>query len=621
MTDLKASSLRALKLMDLTTLNDDDTDEKVIALCHQAKTPVGNTAAICIYPRFIPIARKTLKEQGTPEIRIATVTNFPHGNDDIEIALAETRAAIAYGADEVDVVFPYRALMAGNEQVGFDLVKACKEACAAANVLLKVIIETGELKDEALIRKASEISIKAGADFIKTSTGKVAVNATPESARIMMEVIRDMGVEKTVGFKPAGGVRTAEDAQKYLAIADELFGADWADARHYRFGASSLLASLLKALGHGDEIIRKKRDGHALSDEEIRFFINGIRDNTISEGQIAALAMTIFFHDMTMPERVSLTMAMRDSGTVLDWKSLHLNGPIVDKHSTGGVGDVTSLMLGPMVAACGGYIPMISGRGLGHTGGTLDKLESIPGFDIFPDDNRFREIIKDVGVAIIGQTSSLAPADKRFYATRDITATVDSIPLITASILAKKLAEGLDALVMDVKVGSGAFMPTYELSEALAEAIVGVANGAGVRTTALLTDMNQVLASSAGNAVEVREAVQFLTGEYRNPRLFDVTMALCVEMLISGKLAKDDAEARAKLQAVLDNGKAAEVFGRMVAAQKGPTDFVENYAKYLPTAMLTKAVYADTEGFVSENGYPRAGDGSGCNGRRSSSGI
>ena len=329
------------------------------------------------------------------------------------------------------------------------------------------------------------------------------------------------------------------------------------------------------------EIIRKKRDGHALSDEEIRFFINGIRDNTISEGQIAALAMTIFFHDMTMPERVSLTMAMRDSGTVLDWKSLHLNGPIVDKHSTGGVGDVTSLMLGPMVAAC-------------------DKLESIPGFDIFPDDNRFREIIKDVGVAIIGQTSSLAPADKRFYATRDITATVDSIPLITASILAKKLAEGLDALVMDVKVGSGAFMPTYELSEALAEAIVGVANGAGVRTTALLTDMNQVLASSAGNAVEVREAVQFLTGEYRNPRLFDVTMALCVEMLISGKLAKDDAEARAKLQAVLDNGKAAEVFGRMVAAQKGPTDFVENYAKYLPTAMLTKAVYADTEGFVSE---------------------
>jgi len=347
------------------------------------------------------------------------------------------------------------------------------------------------------------------------------------------------------------------------------------------------------------EIIRKKRDGKVLSDEEIRFFINGIRDNTISEGQIAALAMTIFFNDMSMPERVSLTMAMRDSGTVLDWKSLNLNGPVVDKHSTGGVGDVTSLMLGPMVVACGGYVPMISGRGLGHTGGTLDKLEAIPGFNIFPDDNRFRKIIKDVGVAIIGQTSSLAPADKRFYATRDITATVDSIPLITGSILAKKLAEGLDALVMDVKVGNGAFMPTYELSGLLAEAIVGVANGAGVRTTALLTDMNQVLASSAGNAVEVRESVQFLTGEYRNPRLFDVTMALCSEMLLSGNLAQNDADARAKLQAVLDNGKAAEIFGRMVAAQDGPSDFVENYDKYLPTAAIQKPVYADKAGFVS----------------------
>ncbi|BEM16916.1 thymidine phosphorylase [Serratia marcescens] len=347
------------------------------------------------------------------------------------------------------------------------------------------------------------------------------------------------------------------------------------------------------------EIIRKKRDGQPLSEAEIRFFINGIRDNVVSEGQIAALAMTIYFHDMSMPERVALTMAMRDSGTVLDWKSLALNGPIVDKHSTGGVGDVTSLMLGPMVAACGGYVPMISGRGLGHTGGTLDKLEAIPGFNIFPDDNAFRKIIQDVGVAIIGQTSSLAPADKRFYATRDITATVDSIPLITASILAKKLAEGLDALVMDVKVGSGAFMPTYALSQDLAQAIVGVANGAGCKTTALLTDMNQVLASSAGNAVEVREAVRFLTGEYRNPRLLEVTLALCVEMLLSGGLAQDEADARAKLQAVLDNGKAAEVFGRMVAAQQGPIDFVERYDSYLPAATLSKPVYAEKPGIIN----------------------
>lgn len=251
MSDLKSAALRALKLMDLTTLNDDDTDEKVIALCHDAKSPVGNTAAICIYPRFIPIARKTLRQQGTPDIRIATVTNFPHGNDDIEIAVAETKAAVAYGADEVDVVFPYRALIAGNEDVGFELVKQCKAACG--DILLKVIIETGELKQESLIKKASEIAIKAGADFIKTSTGKVPVNATPEYARMMLEVIRDMGVAGTVGFKPAGGVRSAEDAAAYLAMADEILGADWADNMHYRFGASSLLTNLLNTLEVTDQ--------------------------------------------------------------------------------------------------------------------------------------------------------------------------------------------------------------------------------------------------------------------------------------------------------------------------------------------------------------------------------
>lgn len=352
------------------------------------------------------------------------------------------------------------------------------------------------------------------------------------------------------------------------------------------------------ALFLAQEIIRKKRDGQPLSEEEIRFFINGIRDNVVSEGQIAALAMTIYFHDMSMPERVALTMAMRDSGTVLNWKSLNLNGPLVDKHSTGGVGDVTSLMLGPMVAACGGYVPMISGRGLGHTGGTLDKLEAIPGFDIFPDDNAFRKIIMLVWRLSAKPARWPLPISV-FYATRDITATVDSIPLITASILAKKLAEGLDALVMDVKVGSGAFMPTYSLSADLAQAIVGVANGAGCKTTALLTDMNQVLASSAGNGVEVREAVRFLTGEYRNPRLLEVTMALCVEMLLSGGLAHDEADARAKLQAVLDNGKAAEVFGRMVAAQKGPADFVERYDSYLPVATLSKPVFAEQTGIIT----------------------
>lgn len=257
MSDLKATALRALKLMDLTTLNDDDTDQKVIELCHHAKTTLGNTAAVCIYPRFVPIAKKTLREQGTPDVRVATVTNFPHGNDDIEIAVAETKAAIAYGADEVDVVFPYRTLIAGDETTGYELVKQCKQACG--DTLLKVIIETGELQQEALIKRASEIAINAGANFIKTSTGKVPVNATPKAAEIMLTVIRDMGVAERVGFKPAGGVKTAEDAAQYLTMADDILGCDWADKMHYRFGASSLLTNLLNTL----EVTDAKADASA----------------------------------------------------------------------------------------------------------------------------------------------------------------------------------------------------------------------------------------------------------------------------------------------------------------------------------------------------------------------
>ncbi|WP_114767226.1 thymidine phosphorylase [Vibrio rhodolitus] len=347
------------------------------------------------------------------------------------------------------------------------------------------------------------------------------------------------------------------------------------------------------------EIIRKKRDGEVLTADEINFFIQGVANNTVSEGQIAAFAMTIFFNEMTMDERIALTCAMRDSGMVIDWSHMNFGGPIVDKHSTGGVGDVTSLMLGPMVAACGGFVPMISGRGLGHTGGTLDKLESIPGYNITPTNEVFGQVTKDAGVAIIGQTGDLAPADKRVYATRDITATVDNISLITASILSKKLAAGLESLVMDVKVGSGAFMPTYEASEELAKSIVAVANGAGTKTTAILTDMNQVLASSAGNAVEVREAVRFLTGEYRNPRLLEVTLASCAEMLVLGKLADNTEQANAKLMEVLDNGKAAECFGKMVAGLGGPADFVENYDNYLEKAPIIKPVFAEQTGVVS----------------------
>ncbi|HAS25133.1 MAG TPA: thymidine phosphorylase [Vibrio sp.] len=345
------------------------------------------------------------------------------------------------------------------------------------------------------------------------------------------------------------------------------------------------------------EIVRKKRQGEVLSKEEIQFFVKGITDNSVTEGQIAALAMAVFFNGLTVNERVALTLGMRDSGDVLDWSDIE--APIVDKHSTGGVGDNVSLMLAPALAANGAAVPMISGRGLGHTGGTLDKLESIPGYNITPTNDVFGAVTKEAGVAIIGQTGDLAPADKRVYATRDITATVDNISLITASILSKKLAAGLDSLVMDVKVGSGAFMPTYEASEELAKSIVAVANGAGTKTTAILTDMNQVLASSAGNAVEVREAVQFLTGEYRNPRLLEITLASCAEMLVLGNLAKDSDEAREKLMAVLDNGKAAECFGKMVAGLGGPVDFVTNYDNYLEKAEIVKPVYALESGVVS----------------------
>ena len=347
------------------------------------------------------------------------------------------------------------------------------------------------------------------------------------------------------------------------------------------------------------EVIRRKREGEVLSAEEIQQFMAGVTDGSVSEGQIAALAMATYFKGMNIEERIALTCATRDSGYVMDWSGDNLDGPVIDKHSTGGVGDVVSLMLGPMIAACGAYVPMISGRGLGHTGGTLDKLDSIPGYTTSASEELFRKVVKEAGVAIVGQTGELAPADKRFYGVRDVTATVESIDLITASILGKKLAENLDALVMDVKVGSGAFMPTFEQSVALAESIVKVANGAGVKTTALLTDMNQCLASSAGNALEVREAVRFLTGEYRNERLFEVTMAQSAELLVSGGLAADIDEARTKLQTVLDNGEAAEVFGRMVAGLGGPEDFMEKYDNYLPTAKIIKPVYLDTNGYVT----------------------
>ncbi len=347
------------------------------------------------------------------------------------------------------------------------------------------------------------------------------------------------------------------------------------------------------------EIIRKKRDGGVLSADEISFFVRGITNDSVTEGQIAALAMAVYFNDMNMDERVAFTLAMRDSGQVMEWKSLNLPGPVVDKHSTGGVGDVVSLMLGPMVAACGGFVPMISGRGLGHTGGTLDKFDSIPGYCAVPDPELFRKVVREVGVAIIGQTAQLAPSDKRFYSIRDTTATVESIAMITGSILSKKLSAGLDALVMDVKAGTGAFMPTYEKSVALAESIVAVGNGAGTRTSALLTGMNESLCPSAGNALEVRIAIDYLSGAARPARLHEVTMALCAEMLVISGISHTHADAQAKLQAALDSGAAAERFARMVAALGGPADLMERPDAYLESAPVVVPVPALATGYAA----------------------
>lgn len=345
------------------------------------------------------------------------------------------------------------------------------------------------------------------------------------------------------------------------------------------------------------EIIRKKRDGLSLSAEEISFFVEGLTTGAVSEGQVSALAMAVFFNGMKRDEAVALTLAMRDSGDVLDWSDL--DEPVVDKHSTGGVGDNVSLMLAPVVSACGAYVPMISGRGLGHTGGTLDKMDAIPGYSSQPDNALFRKTVKEAGCAIIGQTSNLAPADKRFYSIRDVTATVESIPLITASILSKKLAAGLQALVLDVKAGNGAFMARTRDAAALATSLVEVANGAGLRTSALLTDMNQPLAGAAGNAVEVQNAVDFLTGRQRDARMERVILALSAEMVCAAGLAANERLAKDMVRQALESGRAADIFGQMVHCLGGPADFVDRPEDYLPQCNTQLAAEADRDGFVA----------------------
>ena len=343
------------------------------------------------------------------------------------------------------------------------------------------------------------------------------------------------------------------------------------------------------------ELIRAKRDGQALGADQIAALVRGITDGSLGDAQLGAFAMAVVLRGMTLDERVALTLAMRDSGRVMHWA----RGPVVDKHSTGGIGDNVSLMLAPALAACGAVVPMISGRGLGHTGGTLDKLSALPGYNATPDPSLLAQVVERVGCAIIGQTGDLAPADRRFYAVRDVTATVESLDLITASILSKKLAAGLDALVLDVKVGTGAFMAEMAQARALAQALVQVANGAGCRTVALITDMNQPLASAAGNALEVANALDFLTGRAIDPRLWDVTCALGAEALVQAGLAPDSAQGRAQVEAAFTSGRAAECFARMVAALGGPGDVLAQGAPFLTQAPVTRDAASPKGGVVT----------------------
>ena len=347
---------------------------------------------------------------------------------------------------------------------------------------------------------------------------------------------------------------------------------------------------------HAAEIIRRKRDGHALSTAEIQAFARGLTDGSWNDSQAAALAMAVLLRGMDTAETVALTQAMTHSGEVLCWDEDALPGPVLDKHSTGGVGDKLSLMLAPIVAACGGVVPMISGRGLGHTGGTLDKLEALPGYRVDVDRATLLATLRSAGCAIVGASAQLAPADRRLYAIRDVTATVESVPLITASILSKKRAAGLQGLVLDVKVGSGAFMATMEQAQALAQSLVRTSCDAGLPARALITDMDVVLGHTAGNGLEVAEAIAFLRGDTLDPRQRQLTLALCAELLHLGGLATSFEEALAQAERALVSGAAAERFARMVAGLGGPRDVL--HAPGLLPAPVVVPVAAPQDGYV-----------------------
>ena len=347
------------------------------------------------------------------------------------------------------------------------------------------------------------------------------------------------------------------------------------------------------------EIIRKKRDRHSLSKEEITFFVQGLTDGSFSDPQIASMSMAIFSNGMSAEETVWMTNAMTQSGDTLNWQDVLDSDLVCDKHSTGGVGDKVSLALAPILAACGLFVPMISGRGLGHTGGTLDKFDSIPGYNTHPSIDTFRKVVKDVGCAIIGQTSNLAPADKKLYSIRDVVGTVESLPLITSSILSKKIASGLKSLVLDVKVGNGSFNATLDVAQNLAVSLVGVAKEAGLQCEAILTDMNQILGRSAGHALEVVECVEYLTMDKKHPRLESITNELVTSILMMAKKISRT-QATEEIHKVLNNGLAAEKFEKMVSALGGSNSFLSNYKTEMSKAPYIEDISLGEKGHIKE---------------------
>ena len=345
------------------------------------------------------------------------------------------------------------------------------------------------------------------------------------------------------------------------------------------------------------EIIRRKRDGHPLEREHIDAFVRGLVDHSWSDAQAAAMAMAVLLKGLSHEETMTLTDAMTRSGEVLNWKT-EFPGPILDKHSTGGVGDKVSLVLAPLVAACGGIVPMVSGRGLGHTGGTLDKLESIPGYQVTVSRTKLETALRKAGCAIVGASAEVAPADRRLYAIRDVTSTVESIPLICASILSKKLAAGLEAMVLDIKVGNGAFANDLPFARALATELREVASSSGLKTTAWITDMNQVLGRTCGNALEVLECVRFMQGVDRDGRLGLVIRILAAELLVLGGLEPDLDAAEMRVDLAIRKGHALEHFARMVSALGGAADFVEHAANRLPAAPVKRPILSAKRGWI-----------------------